>query len=435
MLANAQPWDNLKFDLEGVLETRNKLFGTLYNTYNFFAMYANLDRWTMDEQNVMPYADRPELDRWILSKLYSLVADYREAMDDYEPTKAARFIETFVDEHLSNWYVRLARRRFWRGELNDDKNAAYQTLFECMMVVGQLMSSLAPFFSDWLYRNLTDPIREAARRNNTPLRHESVHLTDMVQPEPARIDLALEKRMDYAQRICSLALSIRKKERMRVRQPLQKVLLPVLDESFIAEVDGVKDLILSEINVKELAYLTDASGLLKKSAKANFKTLGARLGKDMKEAANAIAAMTNEEINALEKSGSQTLHLNGTAYDITPEDILVTTEDLPGWKTASDGPLTVALDATLTPALLAEGTARDLVNRIQNVRKERDFNITDRIRVTVERHPAVEAALAGFGSYIQGEVLADALTLTDLPAGESVELNDEVSVHIQVDRA
>lgn len=435
MLANAQPWDNLKFDLEGVLETRNKLFGTLYNTYSFFAMYANLDRWTMDEQNVMPYADRPELDRWILSKLYSLVAGYREAMDDYEPTKGARLIETFVDEHLSNWYVRLARRRFWRGELNDDKNAAYQTLFECMMVVSQLMSSLAPFFSDWLCRNLTDPIREAARQNNTPLRHESVHLTDLVQPNPARIDLALEKRMDYAQRICSLALSIRKKERMRVRQPLQKVLLPVLDESFIAEVDEVKDLILSEINVKELAYLTDASGLLKKSAKANFKTLGARLGKDMKEAANAIAAMTNEEINALEKSGSRTLDLNGTAYEITPEDILVTTEDLPGWKTASDGSLTVALDATLTPALLAEGTARDLVNRIQNVRKERDFNITDRIRVTIARHPAVEAAVDSFGAYIQGEVLADALVLADAAVGEAVELNDEVSVHIKVDRA
>lgn len=433
MLSNAQPWDNLKFDLEGIVETRNKLFGTLFNTYNFFALYANLDQWTMDEFNVLPYESRPELDRWVISKLYSLVADYQEAMDDYEPTKAARAIDTFVDEHLSNWYVRLARRRFWRGELNDDKNAAYQTLFECLTVTSQLMSSLAPFFSDWLYQNLTEPIRERARAMQTPLRHDSVHLSDLVKPDPTKVDADLEKRMDYAQRICSLAFSIRKKEKIRVRQPLQSILLPVLDEAFIAEVDGVKDLILSEINVKELTYLTDASGLLKKAAKANFKTLGAKLGKDMKDAAAMIAAFTNEEINALERTGSHALEVNGQQYTLTPEDMVVSTEDLPGLKTASEGALTVALDVQLTEALLAEGTARDLVNRIQNMRKDKNFNVTDRIRVRLEPHPAILDAVTQFADYIKGEVLANELSLAEGLNADQLELTEEVSIGVEIE--
>ena len=432
MIANANPWDNLKFDADGILEVRNKLFGTLFNTYSFFALYANLDGWTMDESKVMPYNERSELDRWVISKLYSLVEDYRAAMDDYEPTRAARVVENFVDEHLSNWYVRLSRRRFWRGELNADKQAAYQTLFECLTVVAQLSASLAPFFSDWLYRNLTAPIREQAKAMNSPLRHESVHLTDLVQPDASKVDKDLEKRMDYAQRICSLALSIRKKEKIRVRLPLQKLLLPVLDASFIAEVDGVKDLILAEINVKDIEYVTDSSGLLKKSAKANFKTLGGKLGKDMKDAAAFIAAMSNEDISALEKSGSLAVTFNGNAYTLTPEDLLLSTEDLPGWKTASDGALTVALDVTLTPELLAEGTARDLVNRIQNLRKENDFNVTDRIAVSLERHSAIEDAVLQFGEYIKAEVLADSLEFGENFQGEKVELNDEVSLNIDV---
>ncbi|MBN8683542.1 MAG: isoleucine--tRNA ligase [Chitinophagales bacterium] len=432
MIANANPWDNLKFDADGILEVRNKLFGTLFNTYSFFALYANLDGWTMNESKVMPYNKRSELDRWVISKLYSLVEDYRAAMDDYEPTRAARVVENFVDEHLSNWYVRLSRRRFWRGELNADKQAAYQTLFECLTVVAQLSASLAPFFSDWLYRNLTAPIREQAKALNSPLRHESVHLTDLVQPDASKVDKDLEKRMDYAQRICSLALSIRKKEKIRVRLPLQKLLLPVLDASFIAEVDGVKDLILAEINVKDIEYVTDSSGLLKKSAKANFKTLGGKLGKDMKDAAAFIAAMSNEDISALEKSGSLAVTFNGNAYTLTPEDLLLSTEDLPGWKTASDGALTVALDVTLTPELLAEGTARDLVNRIQNLRKENDFNVTDRIAVSLERHSAIEDAVLQFGEYIKAEVLADSLEFGENFQGEKVELNDEVSLNIDV---
>jgi isoleucyl-tRNA synthetase len=443
MMSNANPWDNLKFDTAGILEVRNKLFGTLYNTYNFFALYANLDGFKHDEFNVFPYEKRSELDRWVISKLYSLVAEYRAAMDDYDVTKACRAIENFVDEHLSNWYVRLSRRRFWKASTPSqeerglggeaDKLAAYQTLFECLMVTTQLMASVAPFFADWMYRNLTDPIRDIAKAKNTPLRHESVHLSDLVKPEPNKIDQQLEKRMDYAQRICSLALSIRKKEKLRVRQPLQKVLLPVLDEAFIAEVDGVKALILSEINIKELEYVTDASGLLKKGAKANFKTLGAKLGKDMKDAAAMIAGFTNEQINALEKTGALAVTLNGNNYSITPEDLVITTEDLPGWKVATEGALTVALDVSLNDALLAEGTARDLVNRIQNLRKDKDFNVTDRIAVRIERHPAIEAAVAQFGEYIKEEVLANSLSLTDGLNGETVELNDDVSLVMAVE--
>ncbi|HMX41191.1 MAG TPA: DUF5915 domain-containing protein, partial [Saprospiraceae bacterium] len=432
MMANANPWDNLKFDTNGILETRNKLFGTLFNTYNFFALYANLDGFKMDEQHVLPMSQRTELDRWIISKLYSLVADCHAAMDSYDVTRACRAIETFVDEHLSNWYVRLNRRRFWKGELNTDKLAAYQTLFECLMVAGQLMSPVAPFFADWLYRNLTAPIKDAAKARQTPLRHDSVHLTDLTQTEPGKMDKDLEKRMDYAQRICSLALSIRKKDRLRVRLPLQKILLPVLDASFIAEIDGVKDLILSEINVKQMEYVTDASGLLKKGAKANFKTLGAKLGKDMKAAAELIAAFTNDDINALEQSGSRHISINGNAYTLSPEDLIVTTEDLPGWKVAADGSLTVALDVTLTEELLAEGTARDLVNRIQNIRKDKDFQVTDRVVVSIQRHDAVLAAVEQFHDYIKGEVLATDLVLSDEPVGEPVEMEDGTLVGIEV---
>ncbi len=432
MMANANPWDNLKFDAGGIIEVRNKLFGTLYNTYNFFALYANLDGFKMDEFNVLPHDKRSELDRWVISKLYSLVADYRTAMDDYDVTRACRAIEEFVDEHLSNWYVRLSRRRFWKGELSEDKTAAYQTLFECLMVTGQLMSSVAPFFTDWLYRNLTAPIKAAAKAKNTPLRHDSVHLTDLTQPDPSKVDKALEKRMDYAQRICSLALSIRKKEKLRVRLPLQKILLPVLDEAFITEVDGVKDLILSEINVKEIEFITDASGLLKKGAKANFKTLGAKLGKDMKEVATMIANFSNDDIDALEISGEIKVSVFGNTYSLTPEDLIVTTEDLPGWKVASDGDLTVALDVTLTSELLAEGTARDLVNRIQNIRKDKDFNVTDRVTVTLEKHKAIIDAVEKFHDYIKTEVLATDLVLADAVAGEKVELEDEVVLRIEV---
>jgi isoleucyl-tRNA synthetase len=434
LISNANPWDNLKFDTAGIIEVRNKLFGTLYNTYNFFALYANVDQWVMDEQNVMPYSERSELDRWILSKTHNMVADYRAAMDEYEPTKAARCIENYVDEHLSNWFVRLSRRRFWRGTMSDDKQAAYQTLHECLIVTSQLISSLAPFFGDWLYRQLTAPLKAAAIANHTPLRHTSVHLTDLVKPNILLIDNDLEKRMNYAQRICSLALSLRKGNKLRVRLPLQKLMLPVLDESFIAEVEGVKDLILSEINVKELEYITDDSGLLSKKAKANFKTLGSRMGKDMKDMAAYITGLSHAEITQITKSGQGKVTLSGTIYELTPEDLLISTDDLPGWVTTTDADLTVALDITITDALKAEGTARDLVNRIQGIRKDSNFDVTNRINVRIQMHEAVNQAVTQFVEYISSEVLADSIDLVAHVQGTEVELEDGLIVQIEVQR-
>ncbi|HFA47819.1 MAG TPA: hypothetical protein ENJ95_02235 [Bacteroidetes bacterium] len=432
MISNSQPWDNLKFDLKGIGETQRKFFGTLFQTYKFFSLYANIDNWQMDEQNVLPMDKRSELDRWIISKLYSLVDEYRRAMDDYEPTRACRAVEDFVDSHLSNWYVRLSRRRFWKGDMSTDKRAAYETLFECLMVVGQLSASVAPFFADWLYKNLTDPIREKAIANNTPLRHESVHLTDLVNRDASKVDKALEQRMDYAQRISSLILSLRKKENIRVRQPLQKVMLPVLDESFIQHVEGVKDLILAEVNVKEIEYITDTAGVIKKKIKPNFKTLGRRLGRNMKDAAKIISAFSQDDISALEKSGSYILELNGEKHELALADFEITAEDVPGLLVATDGPLTVALDVTLTDDLIAEGTARELVNRIQNIRKNSDFKVTDKINVRIEKHDKLTAAVELFGEYIKGEVLADSLLFAEGVEGEKVELFEDVEVGIEV---
>lgn len=300
------------------------------------------------------------------------------------------------------------------------------------MVVGQLSASLAPFFSDWLYRNLTDPIREKARANNTPLRQESVHLTDLVKPDPDKVDKELEQRMDYAQRISSLILSLRKRENLRVRQPLQKVMLPILDERFIKQVEGVKDLILAETNIKEIEYVTDTAGVISKKIKPNFKTLGKRLGRYMKAASAAIAAMSQDEISAIEKSGNYSLEVEGEKFDLTLEDFEITAEDVPGWLVATDGPLTVALDVTLTDELLAEGTARELVNRIQNIRKSSDFNVTDKIQVRIENHPKLTEAVEKFGNYIKNEVLATSLSLAEGVDGEKVELFEDVSVGIEV---
>lgn len=434
MISNAAPWENLKFDLNGIAEVQRKFFGTLFNTYSFFALYANIDQWSMDELNVVPLEKRSELDRWIISKLYSLVEEYRGYMDDFEPTKAARAIENFVDQHLSNWYVRLSRRRFWKGEMTPDKNAAYQTLFECLMVVAQLSSVLAPFFSDWLYRNLTEPIRDKARQINSPLRHESVHLTDLVEADKSKIDKQLEQRMDYAQRISSLILSLRKRENIRVRQPLSKVLLPVLDEDFIEQVEAVKDLILAETNIKNIEYITDTTGVISKKAKPNFKTLGRRLGKHMKAAADIIAGLSQKQINEIEKTGRFTLVVENTPYELSIEDFEIIAEDVPGWLVATDGELTVALDIQLTPILEAEGTARELVNRIQNLRKNKDFNVTDRIAVHIEKHERLIPAVENFGDYIKGEVLADTLTLNDAPNGEPIELFDNLTVKIAVEK-
>lgn len=437
MISNAQPWDNLKFDLDGVAEVRTKFFGKLFNTYSFFALYANVDGFVINEQDIVPVAQRSELDRWVISKLHSLVKEVTANYADYEPTQAARAIENFVDEHLSNWYVRLARRRFWKqqegAEAQLDKKAAYETLYECLMVVNQLMASIAPFFADWLYRNLTDNIREDAQKNKTPLAPESVHLTLLTKAEENVIDQALEQRMDYAQRISSLVLSLRKKEKIRVRQPLQKVLLPVLDEAFEAQVDGVKDLILAEVNVKELEYVKDAAGLLTKKAKPNFKTLGKRLGKHMKTAAERIGALSQEEIATVEKTNFFLLETADENFELTLEDFEISAEDIPGWQVANDGPLTVALDVTISEELETEGMARDLVNRIQNLRKDRDFNVTDRIAVRIEQHDALDKVIERFGDYIKSETLALSIALTkETEATEKIELPGDVMVGIDV---
>jgi isoleucyl-tRNA synthetase len=427
MLSNAQVWDNLRFDLAGIEEVTRKFFGTLYNTYSFFALYANIDNFRYSEADI-PMWKRPEIDRWILSTLHSLVNEVDADYAAYEATNATRKVMYFVDEHLSNWYVRLCRRRFWKGEYSDDKISAYQTLYECLTTLAKLMAPVAPFFADWLYRNLN-----GATGKET---HSSVHLALIEAADASLIDPELEQRMDYAQRISSLVLSLRKKEKIRVRQPLQKVILPVLDEKFIELVDGVKDLIQTEVNVKEIEYLTDASGLLKKRIKPNFKTLGKRLGPHMKAAQEIINNLSQEEINAIEKSKGYTLNVGDTSFDLNLEDFEIAAEDIPGWLVANDGPLTVALDITLNEELLAEGMARELVNRIQNIRKTRDFNVTDRIVVDLESHPAVTEAVNKYRQYISDEVLASRLDLqAALNEGEVLDLPEEVNVKVKVELA
>ena len=432
MMSNSDPWDNLRFNEEGIDGVRRKLFGTLYNTYGFFALYANIDQWKLDEANTIPINERPEIDRWVISKLNSLVKEVSHQYASYEPTKACRAVESFVDEHLSNWYVRLCRRRFWKGEMNTDKQAAYETLYECLVTTAQLMSPVAPFFSDWLYRNLTENIRKQAIANDTPLKHESVHLSILADANESLIDLDLEQRMDYAQRISSLLLSIRKKDNLRVRQPLHKVLIPVLDPAFEKQVEAVKDLILAEVNVKTIEYLYDDTGFLKKKIKPNFKTLGRRLGKHMKFAAQAINKMGDSDIAAIEKTGTYQLDVEGQIFELTMEDFEITTQDIPGWKVASDGQITVALDISLTDELKAEGMARELVNRIQLIRKDKGFEVIDRINVRLEKQEQVGAAVEQFGDYICGEVLADGLELGAVENGVEIELPGDIKLMMAV---
>lgn len=426
MISNAQAWDNLKFDLEGVDEVSRRFFGTLYNTYSFLAMYANLDTFTYAEADV-PNAERPEIDRWIRSSLHSLTRKVDQQYADYEATNATRLIMNFVDEQLSNWYVRLNRRRFWKGDYDSDKISAYQTLYTCLETIAQLMAPVAPFFADWLYRNL----------NNASGRREqaSVHLTDFPKVDTSFIDADLEERMEYAQKITSLVFSLRKKEKIRVRQPLQKILLPVLDERFQRQVEGVADLVKSEVNVKDIEFIDDASGIIKKKVKPNFKTLGKRLGKDMKFAAKAISAMGQDDIADLERTGVYLLEVEDRRYELGMEDFEVITEDIPGWLVANDGALTVALDVGITDDLVAEGMARELVNRIQNIRKNRDFELTDRIKVVLERKEELVPAVKRFGDYISREVLADDLQLSDaLDNGETLDLPDDVAAKVTVEK-
>ncbi|QDA60079.1 isoleucine--tRNA ligase [Hymenobacter jejuensis] len=435
MIVNAPPWDNLKFDPAGVTEVQRRFFGTLFNTYSFYALYANLDEFQTSEFDRVPLSELSELDRWILSKLQSLILEVRGHLDNYDPTKAARAIQDFVTDQLSNWYVRLSRRRFWKGELTTDKRAAFETLQECLVVVSQLMAPIAPFFAEWLYRNMTDGMRAEAVAKNTPLAPESVHLTILVEADTQRIDKALEERMELAQRISSLTHSLRKKSVLKVRQPLQRILVPVLTENTREQVGKVEDLICAEVNVKHVEFLDDTSGVLVKSVKPNFKRLGQQYGARLKTVAARIQQMTPDEINQLEKAGSLAVEVEGQPVTLALDDVEIRSEDIPGWLVASDGPLTVALDVTLTDELRQEGVARELVNRLQNLRKDSGLEVQDKIRVTLGAdQPELVAAVQSFGDYIRTETQALALTLAgDLKDGAVLEFDDySVPVRLEV---
>jgi isoleucyl-tRNA synthetase len=426
LISNAQPWDNLKFNVEGIADEQRKLFGTLYNTYSFFALYANIDGFFINEHDIVPVKERTELDRWIISKLHSLVKDVTGYYDDYEPTKAARSIEDFIDAHLSNWYVRLSRRRFWRSEMSKDKKAAYETLFECLMVTSQLMSPIAPFFSDWLYRNLSDPVRDFAKKNSTPLAQDSVHLSLMIKAEENVIDISLEERMELAQKISSMVLSLRKKVNIRVRQPLNRILLPVPDNSFKEKAEAIKHLILAEVNVKQMEYISDTSGILVKKIKPNFKVLGKKAGALMKDVAAAIPALSQDDIATFEREGSFDLQLKDQKINLTIEDVEILSEDIPGWQVTSDGNITVALDTSISEQLREEGIARELVNRIQNIRKDKGFEVTDKIQIKIKAHDAINTAISNNLTYICTEILAASLKVVE-------NLEDEDSILIEVD--
>jgi len=428
MIVNAPPWDNLKFDPAGVTEVQRRFFGTLFNTYSFYALYANLDEYSYDATTAVPAAERSELDRWVLSKLQSLIREVRGHYDSYEPTKAARAIQDFVTDQLSNWYVRLSRRRFWKGELTTDKRAAFDTLYESLYAVGQLMAPIAPFFAEWLYQNLMEA--QAGEKV------ESVHLTLLQEAQTELIDAALEERMELAQRISSLTHSLRKKSVLKVRQPLQRILVPVLSESTREQVGKVEDLICAEVNVKHVEFLDDTSGVLVKSVKPNFKTLGKKYGPKLKVVAARIQQLTNEEVTQLEKNGSLPIEeVEGETYMLTPEDVEIRTDDLPGWLVATDGPLTVALDVTLTDELRQEGVARELVNRLQNLRKDSGLEVQDKIRVTLgNQQPELTAAVQSFGDYIRTETQALALDFAaDVNGGAVLEFDDyNVPVRLEV---
>lgn len=431
MIANSAPWDNLKFNPEGIREVSRKLFATIYNTYSFLTLYANVDGFTGAEKQV-PLAERPEIDRWILSLLNTLIKEVTAALDDYEPTRAARQINDFVNDNLSNWYVRLNRKRFWGGGLDSDKLAAYQTLLTCLETVARLMAPFAPFFADRLYRDLTAPALEAEGKPMV-----SVHLTDFPKADESVIDSALEERMHLAQTVCSLVLSLRRKVNIKVRQPLQAIMIPVSSESRRSQLEAMKQLILSEVNVKEMQLTDDSDGVLVKSIKPDFKKLGPKFGKKMKAAAAAINAFTQQQIAQIERDGSITFRLDGEDVTVEVADVDIHSEDIPGWLVASDGSVTVALEVEITDQLRKEGVARDLINRIQNIRKGRDYDITDRITITVEPSELTSGAVADFGEYIASQVLASAIVeapVTD-PADDEVLDIDGTEVKVKISRS
>lgn len=417
LITNASPWDSLRFDIEGIKEVQRKFFGTLYNTYQFFALYANVDGFAFREAYI-PLEDRPEIDRWILSSLNTLIDTVTKALDDYEPTQAGRAIELFLDEHLSNWYVRLCRRRFWKGEYEFDKICAYQTLFECLEKIALMIAPTAPFFADWLFNNLN---RVAGNRET-----ESVHHVDFPLSNTKAIDTDLEERMQLAQDICSLVLSIRKKVNIKVRQPLQKILVPVLDERVKHQIELIEDIILSEVNVKAVEYLFDTDGFIKKKIKPDFKALGSRLGGKMKAAAAVISNLDQHQISQLEKDKTLNIEVAGEQVTVNLTDVEIIAEDIPGWSVANKDNITVALDITITPILQDEGNARELINRIQKIRKESGLELTDRIAVHIEEFDSLKPAIINFNDYIRAEILADSIDLVPTVNGNgiAIEVND-----------
>ncbi len=421
MISNANPWDNLKFDIDGIVEVKRKFFGTLYNTYSFFSLYANIDEFKYSEEEI-PLDERPEIDRWILSELHSLIKTVDEAYDDYEPTKATRAISEYVQENLSNWYVRLCRRRFWKGEYEKDKISAYQTLYTCLVTVAKLSAPVAPFFMDRLYKDLT----AATEKEN----FESVHLANFPAYDASIVDVELEGKMQKAQTISSLVLSIRQKEKIKVRQPLQKIMIPVLDEKQKAEIEAVADLIKSEVNVKEIDLLTDASGILVKQIKPNFKVLGPKYGQEMKLIAGAVAKLEQEDIQKIEQEGEISLPIGNKSIILQFQDVEITSQDIEGWLVATSGSLTVALDVTIDENLRKEGIARELVNRIQNMRKDAGFDVTDKINVKILKDGLVENAVTSNLNYIKTETLtADLNFEDDLEKGTEIAF-DEVKTKL-----
>ena len=418
MITNSQPWDNLKFDISGIEEVKRKFFGTLYNTYNFFALYANVDEFRFAEKEI-PVEQRSEIDRWIISLLNSLVKEVGWCYENYEPTRAGRAISEFVIENLSNWFVRLSRKRYWGGEFTNDKISAYQTLYTCLETVAKLMAPIAPFYADLLYTDLNKVSQKEVV--------QSVHLAGFPLYNENLVDKDLEEKMNIAQKASSMILALRRKEKLKVRQPLAKIIVPVLNQRFREQFEAIKNIVLTEVNVKEVEFLTDTTDIIKKKIKPDFKVLGPKYGKLMKEIAGAIGKFGQKEIAELENSGQFEINTGNEKVIIKPEDVEIHTEDIPGWTVASEGQLTLALDINVTDELKDEGFAREFINKIQNIRKESNFEVTDRITLRIDKGEEFNKAILNYKDYICAQTLANQLELVD-------NLNDNDAREVEIDK-